>query len=359
MFMKTSLLLIALLVYATGFAGPNGGVDPPANPLYNMNFNLRNPEADAQWAAQQQAIAQANADTNQAKKDEILRQEAETESKLNALKADAVGNAWAATNAESQIEILRKSFLDAKLKIPRDPWREIYGEKKFAMSPDSDFVKFDGQILETAQNGIRLKGNFGNNTAVEFFLIGFPYTLAEGDTIDSSKIYMALIDGNFSYITTDGSGRTLPKLNYGKPCPRPQNADEVEAKARQLTQEEESQISAAKLNAIAKRNDALTANEVFNDFQTQVDNYKKAKILAQNAPQARALKFNQDLADKGDAYGLLRMGERYRDGDGVPKDLNKAREYFTKAIAAGSPPAAEELEKLNQAFPAIKSEPAN
>ena len=55
---------------------------------------------------------------------------------------------------------------------------------------------------------------------------------------------------------------------------------------------------------------------------------------------------NQDLADKGDAYGLLRMGERYRDGDGVAKNLPKAREYFTKAVAAGSPSAQEELDSL-------------
>jgi len=60
----------------------------------------------------------------------------------------------------------------------------------------------------------------------------------------------------------------------------------------------------------------------------------------------KVLKSNQDAADRGDAYGLLRMGERYRDGEGVPKDLDKARDYLTKADAAGSPSAAEELKNL-------------
>ena len=46
---------------------------------------------------------------------------------------------------------------------------------------------------------------------------------------------------------------------------------------------------------------------------------------------------------------MLRMAERYRDGDGVEKDLTKAKEYFNKAIAAGSPTAAEELKELNNA----------
>jgi hypothetical protein len=65
--------------------------------------------------------------------------------------------------------------------------------------------------------------------------------------------------------------------------------------------------------------------------------------------QINAVRYNQELAAKGDGYGLLRMAERYRDGDGVEKDLTKAKEYFNKAIAAGSPTAAEELKELNNA----------
>ncbi len=62
----------------------------------------------------------------------------------------------------------------------------------------------------------------------------------------------------------------------------------------------------------------------------------------------KILKWNIDEADKGNAYGLLRMGERYRDGEGVPKDLSKAREYFNKSSAAGSPTATDALLRLNQ-----------
>jgi hypothetical protein len=71
---------------------------------------------------------------------------------------------------------------------------------------------------------------------------------------------------------------------------------------------------------------------------------KKEALLSEN--KNRAIKFNQDAADKGDAYGLMRMGERNRDGDGVPKDLAKAKDYLTKAAAAGSPDAADELKQL-------------
>ena len=40
------------------------------------------------------------------------------------------------------------------------------------------------------------------------------------------------------------------------------------------------------------------------------------------------------------------MGERFRDGDGVEKDLVKARDYLQKAVDAGSITAKEELSKL-------------
>ena len=95
--------------------------------------------------------------------------------------------------------------------------------------------------------------------------------------------------------------------------------------------------------------------------QKELDDQRRAAAekadAAKKAVQAKVLKSNQYLADKGDEYGLLRMGERYRDGDGVPKDLAKAKDYLTKAAAAGSPSAADELSKLNSAsanLPAAK-----
>jgi uncharacterized protein len=63
------------------------------------------------------------------------------------------------------------------------------------------------------------------------------------------------------------------------------------------------------------------------------------------------LKYNQDLAAKGDAYGQLRMGERYRDGDGVEKDLFKAREFLTAAANQGSVGASNALQKLPSTQP--------
>ena len=76
--------------------------------------------------------------------------------------------------------------------------------------------------------------------------------------------------------------------------------------------------------------------------------YRQKKEDEKQARAAKILAYNQEQADKGDPIGLLRMGERYRDGEGVTKDLFKARDYLTKAAAAGSPTAADELVKLGQ-----------
>lgn len=73
---------------------------------------------------------------------------------------------------------------------------------------------------------------------------------------------------------------------------------------------------------------------------------RQAHIIAKENAKAIALKSNQDAAFKGDAYGLMRMGERYRDGDGVEKDLSKARDCLKRATDAGSITAKEELSKL-------------
>jgi hypothetical protein len=67
---------------------------------------------------------------------------------------------------------------------------------------------------------------------------------------------------------------------------------------------------------------------------------------AKKEADARVLKFNQELADKGDPYGQLRMGERYLAGEGVEKDLTKAREMFQKSAAQGNADAAAALAKL-------------
>ncbi len=80
-----------------------------------------------------------------------------------------------------------------------------------------------------------------------------------------------------------------------------------------------------------------------------VDNLKaqdEARKKAMDEAQAKDLAWNKLQAEKGDAYGQLRMGQRYRDGEGVAKDLVTARGWLSKSAYQGQPQARKELSEL-------------
>jgi hypothetical protein len=214
---------------------------------------------------------------------------------------------------------------------PRDQWRVIDGATNYAKG--DDWVEFAGKVLEVQPNkGIRLEGNYNrigsgatmyytgiNYSAFnyDFFVANFPYDVAEGDIISVADRFTARKTSTYTYKTTAGGSRTIRQIDYGTPYAPPALTPEQNAAAKAARE---------KANADAK-----------------------AKAAEQKqAAAARALKFNLDAAAKGDSFGLLRMGERYRDGDGVEKDLSKAQEYLQKSFDADTNNfiAKEELEKL-------------
>ncbi len=246
-----------------------------------------------------------------------------------------------ADSANKNIEILRQNLLDKKkILIPKDPWREIDGEKKY-LSADSGFVKFSGQIQEITPNGIRVLGKYGNSSQKEYFVLNFPYPFEAGESIDPEKNYAAFENGEFHFITQDGYAKTLPKLNYGKPCDRPENADSVEFAAQQLNDSDNAQITNAIKHAESKqadldaaRKDLDVAKKSLQDFLDANEAARKAAMQKITEARGLALKTLQKQADKDDYEALLRMGERYRNGEDVETNLAKADEYFNKADEA-------------------------
>jgi hypothetical protein len=194
--------------------------------------------------------------------------------------------------------------------LDRDPWRIVDGVTN-QTSPQ--WVNFSGVISQVVPDGLLICGWYGDNDVLDFpdgrdfFLVNFPYQVSADDRIWPQSHYVAKPVGTYTFTTVLGASRTLNKLDYGiistPPPPRP------------LTPEEQAIVKAA---SAKRKKDAASA----------------------------ALKFNQDLAAKGDAYGQLRMGERYRDGDGVQKDLVKSHDLLLKSAAQGDQTAAIALEKL-------------
>jgi hypothetical protein len=268
--------------------------------------------------------------------------------KSNALNI-AMANARDKTN---MMEALANHTLKKSLPTDiEDPWRKVGGQTVL-VGADSRFKRCGGKVLQTTGDGVLFLDIFGQNSFVKNYPHRYP---------DETMIwFVAMPSDSYSYTDVLGASRTVSGFDYGTPCQRPSNADAIEAEALKIKPEEERAIKESGEQALAEISKAQSDFEAakkreqdyLQKFEQTVEDQKQAVQSAKDqklkTAQDKALKFNQDAAAKGDPYGLLRMGERYRDGDGVPKDLTKAREYLTKAAATGSPDAADELSKLSQ-----------
>jgi TPR repeat protein len=116
-----------------------------------------------------------------------------------------------------------------------------------------------------------------------------------------------------------------------------QQAEGIEYAGTDTLQISEAQI--ARWNQAAEEVKAAKASQ--QNAQRQVSQAVAKKLAAS------ALQENERLADQGDAYGELRMGERYLTGDGVAKDVFKAREFLQRAADQGSQTATDELNRLD------------
>ena len=88
------------------------------------------------------------------------------------------------------------------------------------------------------------------------------------------------------------------------------------------------------------------SNTVLTELASEQDQKKitQKNVVARAA--ARALAADEKLATENNAYGQLRMGERYLAGDGVKKDPMKAEAYLRQAAGQGSLTAIQELKAL-------------
>lgn len=182
-----------------------------------------------------------------------------------------------------------------------EPWRIVNGVTN---RTSIKWATFNGRVLQVHPTGVRFEGYYtpldgGGDYFGEFFVRNFPFDVAEKDIIgtENQQPMVAFPVGSYSYTTVLGASRTIRQLDYGKvwiaPFPKPPTPE---------------QLATAKA-AEAKRKSAVAA---------------------------ATLKYNQDQAAAGNAYGQLRMGERYLKGDGVEKDEAKAREYLQKSAAQGN-----------------------
>lgn len=159
---------------------------------------------------------------------------------------------------------------------------------------DPQFKRFWGKVEATYENGsvVIVSGGFGTYTG-EFALINYPHRIYRGLNLDKTNALNAVPVGE--YIYRDGPG--VPKLDYGQLYVPPPLAP--------------------------------------------TDREKKSANLA------KSFKYWSELAAAGDAQAEYMLGEKYRLGEGVAKDLPKAREWLAKSAAQGFHDAQTSLSSLS------------
>jgi hypothetical protein len=197
-----------------------------------------------------------------------------------------------------------------------------------AKLPSMDFELIIGKVFQVLDNGALIKRYDATDVLMKgdhklVFVKSVPnaYSLVDGDTI---AVY-AMAASRFSYTSTMGARSTVQGFNFCTPLSK-EEAAPLEKSYKEQLQREKDELS-AKQSAIQK---------------SKINATNKAKSDA----DAKTLKWNQEQAAQGDAYGLLRMGERYAKGDGVDKDMAKAKAFLMRASAAGSKDADDELKRL-------------
>jgi len=388
------LILIFNCVYV--YSGPNGAAFVAPNPLDGMPKGI-SPEAQAynQWyqAQMAQATVQAVAQKKAALAAAAMAEKSEAVLKITQPRDAALARLnQEETNKILEMESLLKQLKDAETKLldeklwvdaqdahaealqfyePTDPWRVLNGRVCYAKG--QNWVEFVGEVIEVKNSGIFVHGHFGppldaNSGERDFFVENFPHTIADGETITSIMRMNASFSGETCVFTNNntinGGVHTVRELDYGKICEAP-SADIVK-KLKSFSihfsgnhPEIEKKLSD---NKIQQSNIGTRISLIQQDFESKRANimYEGDKKLAlvekeiadkhkaeanekEKAKREKIVKYYQDLADKGDAAGMLRMGEIYRDGYGVEKDLAKAKIYLQKAADAGSPTAVDEL----------------
>jgi hypothetical protein len=170
--------------------------------------------------------------------------------------------------------------------------------------------------------------------------VGAPYWRAGGGELDgvgSRPITQILPDLNQ---LAEIAGSNPPNTTSG-PLLMVENENHAQVGGIEYAKPDTLQVSQAQL---LKWNQA--ALEIAGKSGKRRENQRLADEVAAQKAAARALQEDETLAGEGDAFGELRMGERYMSGDGVGKNPSTARMYLQRAANLGSPTAVEELKDL-------------
>jgi TPR repeat protein len=220
--------------------------------------------------------------------------------------------------------------------LAKEPWRLVDGVTNSVYGDSWHHVW--GRVIAVTEQGVLINGYglclketglWAGKEKRLFFLVNFPYPVADDDEIPRSKYYMAKAVGTISI----GSA-TLSRHNRSGEVFKQKDGVALKAQATYHKYDYGRVIVS----------DELTPAQV---AAAQEKAAKAARAEEQRqAADARILKLEEEKAAEGSGLYQYRLGMRYLSGKGVEKDLGKARDMFQKSADLGNDDAAAELKKL-------------
>ena len=190
-----------------------------------------------------------------------------------------------ARQREYGVRAARRAALNGK------EYREVEGVTNSIYG--RDWFQFQGKVMQVQDGGVRVRGKLcradGKDVVdSEFFVVHCPFVVSDDDVIKGDGYHMAKLVGSYTYATVGGTFRTLKKLDYGR---------------------------------------------VVQWYAEVASPGAQADRVARQA--VAVFEFYRAGAEGGDTYSEFRVGELYRDGKGVGRDLRKACVWFRRAAAQG------------------------
>jgi hypothetical protein len=178
-----------------------------------------------------------------------------------------------------------------------------------------------GHVIQILPNGFLVGTEKLKNWAREEHTIFLKNPPQHKTAIDGSiVIEFAIRAGRYQYTDTGGAVRTIDAYDFGVPASR----DELTAAEKKRAEAEES----ARLKAREEARQAAARRKLDTDL--------------------RVLAFQKLQATNGVGYAQYELGLRYLNGDGLPKNLELARHWLTRAATNGFPQAVTQLQTAAQ-----------
>ena len=280
--------------------------------------------------------------------------------------------------AAAQVSDAKQAVIQQRLAaLAKEPWRVVAGVTNSIYG--RGWFHFSGRVEKVCPEGVLVDGfiasldsenevanlNLANNSVArapglalpnqtlkyqQFVVTNFPEVVAAGDEINFLSYRMAKEAGTVVLTLRQDSITTRLDTTTTRQDNSTNNQDSITKRRNSTAAHQDSVIT--RQDRMTTRQDSLHRydyGEVCPPPPAWLAAMAARSAKAKESTAAAILKLEQEKAAEGSDLYQYRLGRRYEAGNGVEKDLGKARELFQKAADQGNEDAVAALRSLPSA----------